>query len=90
VVAVDQLSVACVSPGGRVLSAGVPPNTSLSVGGIFKIGNCHGSSFLALFARTIFFTLSGHSVNHDLCSSPWQATHRLRGAGAKPTHSYIL
>jgi len=63
VVAVDQLSVAYVSPGGRVLSAGVPPNTSRSVGGMFEIGNSHGSSFLALFARTVSFTLSGHTPN---------------------------
>jgi hypothetical protein len=90
VVTVDQLSVACASPRGRALSAGVPPNTSLSVGGIFEIGNCHGSSFLALFARTVSFTLSGHSVDHDACSPPWQAAHRLRGAGDIPAHSCVL
>jgi hypothetical protein len=90
IVAVDQLSVVYVSPKGRVLSADISPNTSLSVGGIFEIGNCHGSSFLALFARTVSFTLSGHSVDHDVCSSLWQAAYRLRGAGDMPAHSCVL
>jgi hypothetical protein len=89
-VAVNQLSVIYVSPKGRVLSVNISPNTSLSVGGIFEIGNCRDSFFLALFARTVSFTLSGHSVNYDLCSPSWQAAHRLRNVGNKPAHSCVL
>jgi hypothetical protein len=70
VATVDQPSVACELPWGRVLSAGVPQNVSLSVGAMVEIGNSFGSARLAVFARSVSFILAGHSVDHDICSPP--------------------
>jgi hypothetical protein len=72
VVIVDQFSVAvaCESPKRRVFSAGAALNISLSVGTAADIGNSFGSVNLAAFARSVSFTLAGHSADHDVCSPP--------------------
>ena len=73
VVTVDQFSVAvaCESPERRVFSAaGAAPNLSLSVGTAVDIRNNFGSVNLAAFARSVSFTLAGHSADHDVCSPP--------------------
>ena len=66
------------------------PHASLSVGGMAEIGNSLESVRLAAFARTISFTLAGHSPDHDGCYPPWQAAQRLRGAGDMPAHVSVL
>jgi hypothetical protein len=70
IVTVDQFSVACESPERRVFSAGTAPNTSLNVGTAVDIRNSFGSVNLAALARSVSFALAGHSVDHDVCSSP--------------------
>jgi hypothetical protein len=72
VVTMDQFSVAvaCESPERRVCSAGAAPTISLSVGTAVDIGNSLGSVNLAALARSVSFTLAGHSADHDVCSPP--------------------
>jgi hypothetical protein len=53
-----------------MLSVGVAPNVSLSVVTAVDIGNSFASPSLAAFARSISFTLAGHSGDHDVCSPP--------------------
>jgi hypothetical protein len=76
-------------PSSRVLSS-YAPYASLSVRGMAEIGNSLNSARLAAFARTISFTLAGHSPDHDIYYPPWQAAQRLRGAGDMPAHVSIL
>jgi hypothetical protein len=64
------------------------PNTSFSVRGKAEIRNSLNNARLAIFARSIFFALIGHSADHNICSFFWQAAQRLRGAG--PAHVPIL
>jgi hypothetical protein len=71
VVTVDQFSVvivACESPERRVFSINTALNISLSVGTAVDIGNSLGSVNLAVFARSISFTLAGYSTNYNICS----------------------
>jgi hypothetical protein len=70
VVTVDQFSVAvaCEPSERRVFSVGAAPNTSLNVGTAVDIGNSFGSVNLAALARSVSFTLAGHSADHDVCS----------------------
>jgi hypothetical protein len=72
VVTVDQFSVAvaCVSPERRVFSADTALNVSLSVGTAVNIRNSFGSVDLAAFARSVSFTLAGHSTDHNIYSPP--------------------
>jgi hypothetical protein len=66
-------------PSSRILSF-YAPHASLSIGGIAKIGNSLNSARLAAFARTISFTLAGHSSDYDIyCPSC-----RLRSACVTP------
>jgi hypothetical protein len=76
-------------PSSRMLSS-CAPHASLSVGGMAEIGNSLDSARLAAFARTISFTLAGHSPDHDVYCPPWQAAQRLRGAGDMPAHVSVL
>jgi hypothetical protein len=76
-------------PSSRVLFF-YAPYASLSVRGMAEIGNSLDSARLAAFARTISFTLAGHSPDHDVCCPPWQAAQRLRGAGDMPAHVSVL
>jgi hypothetical protein len=71
VVTVDQFSVviiACESPERRVFSTSTALNISLSVGTAVNIRNSFGSVNLAVFARSISFTLAGHSADYNVCS----------------------
>jgi hypothetical protein len=70
VVTVDQFSVACESPERRVFSIGVAPNTFLNVGTAVNIRNSFGSVNLATLARSVSFTLAGHSADYNMCSPP--------------------
>jgi hypothetical protein len=76
-------------PSSRMLFS-CAPHASLSVGGMAEIGNSLDSARLAAFARTISFTLAGHSPDYDICCPPWQAAQRLRGAGDMPAHVSVL
>src|SRR5450432_3842064 len=71
IVIIDQFSVAIAyeSPERRVFSAaGTALNLSLSVGTAVNIKNNFGSVNLAAFARSISFTLAGHSADHNIYS----------------------
>lgn len=69
-VSIEPFSVACEPLERRMLSVGVAPNVSLSVVTAVDIGNSFASPSLAAFARSISFTLAGHSGDHDVCSPP--------------------
>jgi hypothetical protein len=66
------------------------PYASLSIEGIAEIGNSLNSARLAAFARTISFTLAGHSPDYNIYYPPWQAAQRLRGAGDMPAYISVL
>jgi hypothetical protein len=48
----------------------VTPNTSLNVGTAVNIRNSFGSVNLATLARSVSFTLAGHSADYNMCSPP--------------------
>jgi hypothetical protein len=78
-------------PLSRVFSSDADaPNASLSVRGKAEIKNSFDNARLAVFARSISFAFIGHSADHDVCSSFWQAAQRLRGAGDMLTHVPVL
>jgi hypothetical protein len=66
------------------------PNASFSVRGKAEIGNSLNNARLAVFARSISFALIRHSCDYDICSSPWHAAQRLRGAGEMPAYVFVL